>query len=146
MNSVGQITAAAQKGMSEFVLLTPVKARPVLVLTDVLEPYDEVLALGLHRLEQMGPDERQRTRDHDDPSLFHLAPDSFPGLPVENAAIVTALLRLPVTALDTSSELGTLNENELRVVHERLVKAHGLNLEMLVLQRASDLLDRLKRN
>ncbi len=143
---VSQIVAAARKGMSEFVLLTPVKARPVLVLTDVLEPYDEVLALRLLRLEKLEADEQRRVREQDDPSLFHLAPDSFPGLHLDNAAIVTALLRLPMAALDTSSELGALNENELRVVHERVVLSHGLNLEMLVLQRARELLERLKRS
>lgn len=130
--------------MSEFVLLTPVKARPVLVVTDVLQPHDEVLALRLHRLEKLASDEAERVRNHDDPALFHLAPHSFPGLPVENAAIVTGLLRLPVAAIDTSTELGNLNENELRVVHERLARAHGLNLEMLVLEKARELLKRLK--
>lgn len=146
VRSAAQITAAAQKGMSEFVLLTPVKARPVLVVTDALAPYEEVLALRLQRLEKMGPTESGRVREHGDPSLFYLAPSSFPGLPVENAAIVSALLRLPVTALDTSRELGALNHDELRAVHERLARAHGLNLERLVLQRARELIDRLKSN
>lgn len=130
--------------MSEFVLLTHVKARPVLVVTDVLQPHDEVLALRLHRIEELAGDEAERVRNHDDPALFHLSPSSFPGLPVENAAIVTALLRLPAAAIDTSVELGTLNENELRVVHERLARAHGLNLEMQVLEKARELLERLK--
>lgn len=130
--------------MSEFTVLTPVKARPVLVVTDVLDPHDEVLALRLQRLEKLTPADAQRVRAFEDEALFHLAPESFPGLPVENAAIVTALLRLPIEAIDTSVELGTLNENELRVLHERIVRAHGLNLEMLVIDRARELLERLK--
>lgn len=129
--------------MSEFVLLMPVKARPVLVVTEVLQPHDEVLALRLTRLEKMPDEDAARVRSREDPALFHLAPDSFPGLPVENAAIVTALLRLPAAAIDTTTELGTLNDNELRVVHERLARAHGLNLEMLVLEKARELLERL---
>lgn len=84
-------------------------------------------------------------REHADELLFHLAPDAFPGLPVENAAIVTALLRLPIDAIDTATELGSLSDDELRAVHERVVKAHGFNLERLVLQRARDLLERLKQ-
>lgn len=139
-----QITAAAKKGMSEFTLLIPIKARPVLVVTDVLDPHQEVLALRLQRHEKLEPEDAERVRRLEDDSLFHLSPDSFPGLPVENAAILTALLRLPIEAIDTSEELGTLNENELRVVHERLVRAHGLNLEMLVIEKARELLERLK--
>lgn len=144
VKSPAQLTAAAKGGMSEFTMLTPIKARPVLVVTEVLDPRDEVLALRLQRLEKLQPDEAEQVRSLEDEGLFHLSPDSFPGLPVENAAIVTALLRLPIEAIDTSKELGTLNENELRVVHERLVRAHGLNLEMLVIDKARELLERLK--
>jgi hypothetical protein len=43
-------------------------------------------------------------------SLALLRPERFPGLPVENAAIVTSLLRLPVEALDRRESLGTLDE------------------------------------
>jgi hypothetical protein len=139
-----QFTAAARKGMSEFTMLTPVKVRPVLVVTETLDPHDEVLALRLHRLEKLAPEDAERVRNFKDAGLFYLSPESFPGLPVENAAIVTALLRLPIEAIDTSAELGSLNENELRVVHERVVRAHGLNLEMLVLDQARELLERLK--
>lgn len=130
--------------MSEFTLLTPIKARPVLVVTEVLDPYDEVLALRLQRLEKLVPEDAERVRSLEDEGLFHLSPQAFPGLPAENAAIVSALLRLPIEAIDTSMELGTLNENELRVVHERLVRSHGLNLEMLVIDKARELLERLK--
>ena len=130
--------------MSEFTLLTPIKARPVLVLTEVLDPHDEVLALRLQRLEKLPPADAERIRRFEDEAFFHLLPESFPGLPVENAAIVTALMRLPIDAIDTSTELGNLNQNELRVVHERVVRAHGLNLEMLVIEKARELLERLK--
>lgn len=129
--------------MSEFTMLTPVKARPVLVISGVLAPYEEVLALRLQRLEKLDADEADQVRRHEDAALFHLPPSSFSGLPVENAAIMTALLRLPIQALDTSTELGALNENELRVVHERVVRAHNLNLEMLVIEKARELLERL---
>jgi hypothetical protein len=132
---------AARKGMSEFVVLTPVKARPVLVITQVLPEYDEVLALRLRRLEKLSSDAvRQLVRGGGDPALFHLRPERFPGLPVENAAIVTSLLRLPVEALDRRESLGALHENELRVLHERVARAHGLKLDMLIFKRAQALI------
>lgn len=142
--SPAQLTAAAKKGMSEFTVLAPVKARPVLLLTEVLQPHDEVLAVRLQRLEKLTADEAMRVRDHRDEGLFHLEPDAFPGLPVENAAIVTALLRLPIHAVDTSAELGSLNDNELRTLHERVVRANGFDLEMLVIEKARELLERLQ--
>jgi hypothetical protein len=70
-----------------------------------------------------------------------LRPESFPGLPVENAAIVTSLLRLPVSALDRRVSLGSLNENELRVLHERLARAHELKLDSMIVERARRLLE-----
>jgi hypothetical protein len=132
---------AARKGMSEFVVLTPVKARPVLVITPILPEHDEVLALRLRRLEKLSSEAvRQQVRDGEDPALFHLRPERFPGLPVENAAIVTSLLRLPVEALDRRRSQGTLDENELRALHQRVVRAHGLKLDTLILERAQALI------
>jgi hypothetical protein len=131
---------AARKGMSEFVVLTPVKARPVLVITPVLRDYDEVLALRLRRFEKLSSDTvRQQVREEKDPALFPLRPERFPGLPVENAAIVTSLLRLPVEALDRRESLGTLDESELRTLHARVVRAHDLKLDTLILERAQEL-------
>lgn len=139
------IVSAAKRGASEFVVLSPVKARPVLVLTEVIQPSDEVLALRLQRLEKLGDSKAQkRVREHADDLLFYLQPHHFPGLPVENAAIVSGLLRLPIAAVDTRAELGSLNENELRVVHERIAASHGLRLDMLVLEQARRLLERVR--
>jgi hypothetical protein len=139
--SVEPFVVAARRGMSEFVVLTPVKARPVLVITPVLPEYEEVLALRLRRFEQLSSDTvRQQVRDGEDAALFHLRPDRFPGLPVEHAAIITSLLRLPAEALDRRESLGSLNENELRVLHGRVVRAHSLKLDMLVLERAQSLI------
>jgi hypothetical protein len=126
--------------MSEFVALTPVKARPVLVITPVLRDHDEVLALRLRRFERLSSDAvRQQVREGGDPALLALRSERFPGLPVENAAIVTSLLRLPVEALDRRESLGALDESELRTVHARVARAHGLKLDLLVLERAQQL-------
>jgi len=133
---------AARKGMSEFVLLSPVKTRPVLVITGILPEHEEVLALRLRRLEKLATDgAREIVRAGEDEALFYLRPESFQGLPVENAAIVTSLLRLPVGALDRRASLGSLNENELRVVHERVVRAHELKLDVMIVERARRLLE-----
>jgi hypothetical protein len=69
---------------------------------------------------------------------------AFAGLPQENAAIVSALVRVPVGAIATERELGTLNDNELRVVHERVARAHGLRLDLLALEQAQRLIKRLR--
>lgn len=139
-------TEAARKGASEFALLTPVKARPVLVVTEVLPEHDEVLALRLRRLEKLATEaERERVREGSDPGLFHLKPGRFSGLPVENAAIVSSLLRLPAAALDRRRSLGALEDNELRALHERVTRVHRLRLDKLVLERAQSLLQRAQR-
>ena len=146
VESVEPFTEAARKGMSEFSLLTPVKARPVLVITGILREHEEVLALRLRRFEKLASDaDRARVRRGADRALFHLRPERFPGLPVENAAIVTSLLRLPVLALDRRESLGALDDNELRALHERVARAHDLRLDALVLERAQTLLTRAQK-
>lgn len=142
VQSVESFTDAALRGMSEFVMLTPVKARPVLVITAVLPGYDELLALRLRRLEKLSSESaREAVRAGQDDTLFYLPPEAFPGLPVENAAIVTSLLRLPVSALDRRASLGALDTNELRVLHERVVRAHQLRLDVMIVEKARRLLD-----
>lgn len=144
---VAAFTEAAKKGMSEFRLLTPVKVRPVLVITPVLGEYDEVLALRLRRLEKLASEAaREDVRAGRDNALFHLDPSRFPGLPVENAAIVTSLLRLPMSAIDRRESLGSLDDNELGTVHERLLRVHQLRLESLILNRARDLVTRAAKH
>lgn len=140
---IGAFTEAARKGISEFRLVVPVKVRPVLVITPVLPEHDEVLALRLRRLEKIGSETaRVIIREGKDEALFYLMPERFPGLPVENAAIVTSLLRLPVAAIDRRQSLGSLDENELRVLHERVARAHELRLDPLILEQAQRLVQR----
>lgn len=135
--------AASKGGGSEFTLLTPVKPRPVLVVTDPLEPYNEVVVLRLKRLNTLADSDAEAVRQHQDNALFYLKPDAFNGLELENAAIVTSMLRLPMSAIDTTVELGTVDENELRVLHERIVEAHGLRLEIPILHKAQELLRKI---
>lgn len=65
----------------------------MLVLTELLSPFDEVLGL------------RRRTFDN---------------------------------------ELGTLNEHELRVLHQRVARAHDLRLDVLALEQARRLIERMR--
>ena len=140
--SVEPFTEAVRKGMSEFVLLTPVKTRPVLAITGVLPEHEEVLALRLRRLGKLATDAaRDLVREGKDQVLFYLRPERFAGLPVENAVIVTSLLRLSVSAIDRGTSLGSLNENELRMVHERVARAHELKLDVMIVEKARRLLE-----
>jgi len=140
--AVEPFTEAVRKGMSEFVLLTPVKTRPVLVITGVLPEHEEVLALRLRRLGKLATDAaRDLVREGKDQVLFYLRPERFAGLPVENAVIVTSLLRLSVSAIDRGTSLGSLNENELRMVHERVARAHELKLDVMIVEKARRLLE-----
>jgi hypothetical protein len=74
ISSTEAFTEAARKGTSEFELLTPVKTRPVLVITGVLPEHDEVLALRLRRLEKMSSDAvRELVRTGNDQALYYPA-------------------------------------------------------------------------
>lgn len=140
VDSAHAMQVAAARGGSEFTVLTPVKVRPVLVVSDELGPYGEVLALRLRRFDKLTVEQASKVREHSDNGLFYLEPDSMPGLEAENSAIITSLLKLPVGALDTTAELGQVNENELRVIHERIADAHKLRLDLPILERAQALM------
>ena len=138
--SAAPFTEAVKKGESEFRLVNTVKVRPVLVITGVLPEHEDVLAMRLRRLEKLASESaRQIVREGKDEALFYLVPERLPGLSVENAAIVTSLLRLPIGALDRRQSLGSVNENELRALHERAARAHQLRLDVLIIRKAQEL-------
>lgn len=142
VESAHKMQVAASRGGSEFTILTPVKVRPVLVVSDVLSPFNEVLALRLKRLSTLSEDQAQSVRERQDEGLYYLDPDAMSGLEMENAAIVTSLLKLPVGALDTTVELGSINNAELRALHQRISDSHGLMLDLPVLERAVELMSK----
>ena len=108
------IKAAESGGDAELSYIVPGKARPVLLLNDPpAAQHREVTALRLMRLARLSPDEQQRVRAHEDELLFHLAPDRF-DLPEENAAMVSALVRLHVDAIGDGPPLGRLDDTEAR--------------------------------
>jgi hypothetical protein len=133
------VSKLAHVGDEQLTLLIPIKVRPVLVVTGPSSPYNDVLALRMRRFSALDPAEQEVVRDGRAEDLFYLRPESFAELQEENAVMITSVLRLPLTAIDTSRPLGALNENELRVVHERIARAHGLDLRNLILQQAEKL-------
>jgi hypothetical protein len=130
----------------EVTALVTVKPRPVLVITEPSFRYSEVLALRLWPFSKLAAEERREVREGETEDLFHLRPESFKGLEEESAARVSSSLRLPLSAVDLSEPLGAINENELRVIHERLVRIHDLDLRNLILGKARDLLEDLHSN
>jgi hypothetical protein len=137
----GKLITAARKGSdSEFTFLVPSKARPVLVVSDRVDPrLRELLALRLVRLSTFSEAEREVVRAGGDPGLLHLPPERF-DLPEENAAIIAALVRVHESAIDRDL-VGRLDQDELRGVHERIARHYGLDLHGLVraeLQRIAE--------
>lgn len=126
------IKAARDGGDAELSYIVPGKARPVLLLNDPPTAHHrEVTALRLLRLARLTPDEQQRVREHEDELLFHLTPDRF-DLPEENAAMVTALLRLPVDAIGDGAALGRLDDDEMGVLGERIIRFYGFDTRRLL--------------
>jgi hypothetical protein len=139
-------TASLVKGGEEVTALVAVKPRPVLIITEPSFRYNEVLALRLWPFGELTVDEREAVREGEAEDLFHLRPDSFKGLEEESAARISSSLRLPLSAVDLSEPLGSINENELRVIHERLVRIHDLDLRNLILGKAQELVESLRSN
>lgn len=126
------IDAARSGGDAELSYIVPGKARPVLLLNEPpASHHREVAALRLVRLSKLLPDEQQSVRAQHDEMLFHLAPDRF-DLPEENAAMVTALVRLHVDAIGGGAALGRLDDDELRVLGERIVRFYGFDVRSLL--------------
>jgi hypothetical protein len=127
-----KLIAAALRGSdSEFTFLVSAKARPVLVLSDRIDPrLREVLALRLARLSGLDAGEREAIRAGNEPGLYHLPPERF-DLPEENAAIIAALVRVHESAIDPNP-VGQLERADLREVHARVATHYGLDLHELV--------------
>ena len=140
-----KLIAAARKGSdSEFTFLVPGKARPVLIVSDRIDPrVSELLALRLLRLSALDPHERDVVRAGGEPGLVHLLPERF-DLPEENAAIVAALVRVHHSALE-QTPVGQLERAELRAVHERIARYYRLDLHALVMAELARLAEAQRR-
>jgi hypothetical protein len=128
-------------GDAEFRFVVEAKARPVLLLSDRVDPRTgDLFGLRLVRLSALAEDEAQQVRDQRQPGLFHLKPERFPNLQEESAAMISAPIRLHETAVDTSQPLGRLDENEMRVLSERFVSYWELDLHQLLIGKIRELL------
>lgn len=134
------LVATAQRGgNAELSYIVSGKVRPVLLLDDPpAAHHPEVTALRLVHLGKLTPDERERVRTQDDELLFHLAPDRF-DLPDENAALVSAIVRVHVDAIGSGQPLGRLDDDEMRLLGERIVRFYGFDLHRLLERHIRDL-------
>lgn len=128
-------------GDAEVRFVVEAKARPVLLLSDRVDPRTgDLFGLRLVRLSTLAEDEAQQVREQRQPGLFHLKPERFPDLENESAAMISAPIRLHETAVDTSRPLGRLDQNEMRVLSERFVSYWELDLHQLLIGKIRELL------
>ncbi len=136
------IASARRGGDAEFTYLVPGKARPVLILNDPpAEHHQEITALRLLRLSKIDARQRERVRDRREPLLFHLDPERF-DLPEENAAMISALVRVHVDAVGSGESLGELNPQELRSLGERIIDFYRFDTRNLVERQIRELASR----
>ena len=136
------IASARRGGDAEFTYLVPGKARPVLILNDPpAEHHREITALRLLRLSKIDARQRERVRDRREPLLFHLDPERF-DLPEENAAMISALVRVHVDAVGSGESLGELNPQELRALGERIIDFYRFDTRNLVERQIRELASR----
>jgi len=126
---------------AEIRLVVEAKARPVLLLSDRVDPQTgDLFALRLARLSTLDEDEAQQVREQRQPGLFHLKAERFPELEEESAAMISAPIRLHENAVDSAQPLGRLDQNELRVLSERFVSYWELDLHQLLIGKIRELL------
>ena len=122
-----------KKVAADQILLVAAKLRPILLLQDrprgVLR---EIVALRMVCIETLTETQRDGIREQREPSLFHLPvrPGKY-GLTREMAVDLNALVRIHVSAM-LPSPVGRLDDNEMRVVGERLVEHLDIDFEPLV--------------
>lgn len=134
--------AKSHGGDAELTYLVPGKARPVLLLSEPPSAHhQELTALRLLQLSKLAPEERERVRRQQDELLFYLAPERV-GLPEENAAMVSALVRLHLEAIESGQPLGTLDADEMRVLGERIIRFYGFDTRLLVERQLRELVAR----
>jgi hypothetical protein len=133
------VGAVRSGGDPELTYLVSGKARPVLVLADPPDRHHrEVAALRLLRLERLEPEEREAVRRGEDELLVYLDPRRFE-LPEENAAMVSALVRLHVDAIASGPAAGRLDDDERRLIGELIVRFYGIDVGALVERRIREL-------
>jgi mRNA-degrading endonuclease toxin of MazEF toxin-antitoxin module len=129
---------------AEQTFLVKGKLRPVVLLQDrprsVLR---EIVALRMVRLETLTEAQRASIREQREPSLFHLPvqPAKY-GLSREMAIDLNALVRVHASAM-LPRAVGRLDDNEMRVVGQRLVEHLDIDLEPLIARLVEERLEQL---
>jgi len=141
VGSADEIIAAARKrgADAELTYLVPGKARPVLILSEPPTAYhQEVTALRLLRLAKLDQEEQDEVRRQADELLFYLSPERFQ-LPEENAAMVSAVVRLHLDAVESGPSLGVLDDEEMRTLGERIIRFYQFDTRRLLEARIREL-------
>lgn len=126
---------------AELRFVVEAKARPVLLLSDQVDPHTgDLFALRLIGLGKLDEDEAQHVREQREAGLFHLKAERFPELEEEFAAMVSAPIRVHRSAVDLGSPLGRLDQNEMRVLAERFVTYWQFDLHQLLIGKIRELL------
>ena len=140
------IAAARAGGDAELTYLVSGKARPVLILNDPpSEHHREVTALRLLRLSRLSDQEQSHVREGKDELLFHLDPKRF-DLPEQNAAMVSAIVRVHVDAIGSGPPAGVLGDIEMRIVGERVIRFYGFDTRLLIERRIRELAAALRQS
>lgn len=120
------------------------KLRPALLLQDRPRgALREIVALRMVRLETLPAAQQASIREQREPSLFHLPVRSAKyGLSKEMAIDLNALVRVHASAI-LPKAVGRLDDNELRVVGQRLVEHLDIDLEPLLVRLVDERLEAL---
>lgn len=118
------------------------KLRPVVLLQDRPRgALREIVALRMVRLEKLPASQQSSIRAHHEPSLFHLAvhPTKH-GLSKEVAIDLNALVRVHASAM-LPRAVGRLDDNELRIIGQRVIEHLDIDLEPLLTRLVEERLD-----
>jgi mRNA-degrading endonuclease toxin of MazEF toxin-antitoxin module len=134
-----------QQGLdAEQTFLVKGKLRPVLLLQDrPRRALREIVALRMVRVETLSETQQASIREQREPSLFHLPVRAAKyGLSKEMAIDLNALVRVHASAI-LPKAVGRLDDNELRVVGQRLVEHLDIDLEPLLARLVEERLEAL---
>lgn len=135
------VSGLKRGGDAELRFVVEAKARPVLLLSDHVDPRTgDLFGLRLIRLDKLDDDEAQQVREQREAGLFHLKPERFPQLEEESAAMISAPIRIHQSAVDSGAPLGRLDQNEMRVLAERFVTYWQFDLHQLLIGKIRELL------
>lgn len=125
-------------------LLVDASLRPVVLLQDRPQGVlGDAVALAVVSLAALSPSQLDSVRNQQEPSLFHLpARAAKYGLGQEMAVDLNGLLRIACEAL-LPRAVGRLDDNEMRVIGERLVAHLDIDLEPIVAHQVEERLQQL---